>query len=167
MTISTKDIPCKKDMGKFYQIAYRPKQKPDGTETDYVFIQPDDLDYILHWCNRFLTDAASHSMAEKFVWDSLNMPGGFKDAKLPKSNAFTDPSGKKVENSIISYIGGILSNYFRSGADLNKKQLKALTDIFNKIIVEVYKNVNSFTPGYNYVTRQPAPGPKRISFKIH
>ena len=167
MTISTKDIPTKKDMGKFYQIAYRPKQKSDGTETDYVFVQPDDLDYILHWLTRFLTDAASHSVSEKLVWDSLNKEGGMQGAILPKSGAFTDQNGKKVQNSIVSYIGGILSNYFRSGADLNKKQLKTLTDIFNKIVVEVYTHVNTFTPGYNYTTRQPAPGPKRISFKVH
>ena len=167
MTISKQDIPTKKDMGKFYQIAFRPKQLPDGTETDYVFIQEDDLGYILHWLNRFLTDAASHSIAEKFVWDSLNKEGGMEGALLPKSGAFTNQNGQKAENSIVSYIGGILSNHFRSGADLNKKQLKILTDIFNKIVVEVYQHVNTFTPGYNYTTRQPAPGPKRISFKVH
>jgi len=167
MNVSHKDIPIKKDMGKFYQIAFRPKTTSEGKETGYVFVQPEDLDYIFHWLNRFLTDAASHSIAEKFVWDSLNKEGGMEGAILPKSGSFTDQNGNKTQNSIISYIGGILSNYFRSGADLNKKQLKTLTDIFNKIVVEVYTHVNTFTPGYNYTTRQPAPGPKRISFKVH
>ena len=169
MTVSHNDIPTKKDMGNFYQIAFRPKTTSEGKETGYVFVQPEDYDYMLHWLNRFLADASTHSIAEKFVWKGLNSEKGMDDLQLPDSGVFKHPTAdnKMAPNSIISYIGGILSNYFRSGADLNKKQLKTLESIFNKIIVPVYQQVQSFTPGYNYATKQPLPGPKRISFKVH
>ena len=169
MSISTKDIPLKKDMGKFFQIAFRNKSKTDGSPSPYITVQQQDYEYIMYWLQRFLADASSHSQSETWVWKGLNSETGLEDLKLPDSGFFSHPSDdkRKAPNSIISYVGGLLSNSFRSNADLNQKQLKALEGIFNDIIVKVYEEVESFTPGYDYNTRIPIEGPKRIRFKLH
>jgi len=160
MSVSVQDIPTKTDKGKFEQIAFRPKTTSEGKETGYVFIQPDDLDHIMYWLQRFLSESASRSIQEETMWEMFNTKNGMPDLSLPKSSYFSKP-----ENSIISYVGGILSNHYRSNADLNKNQLKKITEVWNKLIAPLFNS--SWTPGYNYITKTDIQPPKRISFKIH
>lgn len=161
MSVSIKDVPLKTDKGKFEQIAFRPKTTSEGKETGYVFIQPDDLDYIMYWFQRFLIEGASRSVQEDDTWKVLNnLNGKGVGISLPKSSYFSKP-----ENSIISYVGGILSNHYRSNADLNKNQLKKITEVWNKLIVPLFDS--AWTPGYNYKTKADIQPPKKISFKIH
>lgn len=150
-SVSYLDIPKRDFMwDDILEIGYRPKS---GNKVKYVYMHKEDKEYIYSWFQRFLAEVCQLSTHDPVLWDQVNEPCDVTE--LPKSGCFNHPllDNVKRKNTIISYISGVLSNYYRNPAqDFTKKQLDYLVKCQNMIYwffhnpgINIGYNSNNFT----------------------
>ena len=145
-TISYLDIPKRHfNQDNVLEIGFRPKT---GNKVKYVYMHTEDKEYIYAWFQRFLAEVCQLSQHDPKLWEEMNRP---LDADiLPKSGVFNHPllDNVKRKNTIVSYISGVLSNYYRNPAqDFTQKQLDYIVGCQN-IIYAFFTNPN-VNVGYN------------------
>lgn len=159
-TVSYADIPRRVEHSDIMEIAYRPKT---GNKVKYIYMHTEDKAYIINWFQRFMAEVCQLSQHDPVLWQQVNEP--CDPSELPKSGLFNHPmlDDVKRKNTILSYIAGVVSNYYRNPVqDFTVKQLNYLIKCQNMIVwfftnpgVNVGYNSNNFT--HNEL-------PKKISF---
>tara|TARA_R110000772_G_scaffold32130_2_gene78846 strand:- start:178 stop:681 length:504 start_codon:yes stop_codon:yes gene_type:complete len=156
-------------------ISYTIPVLANDKSSKYVRMHKEDIDHIIHWLTRFSSDINQLSIAFDYLFDPW-----FKDSKeVPESNLFhhTDDHKRKAPNSDMSYIGGLISNYWRNNGkqDFTKSQLKYIQKLFNTIaelynskVVQkgLYNEIDIFELGFDNQTNVPNPAPKPIIFSL-
>lgn len=171
MSVSYQDIPLHEDQGKFIQIPFREKTLNNSKASKYIYTHAETTDFIIEGLQRFCAEIQQMDQAFPDITSYVYNP----DGNLPLSGEFkhnmTDK--RKAPNSIMSYIGGIVSNYYRTGKtqDFSKSQIKHLENIWNNTIVPAFNNdwssVNPklFENGFNYKTNTANEPIKPIRFR--
>ena len=153
MSISYADIPASINRAGVKTIYYR---RRTGNKDKYVYLHPEDRDYIIHWCNRLVCDVAAKQVVE---------PGLYED--FYKTREYLPKSGySKFRNSVMTYCSGIVSNALRNpGEDIAYKQIKYIETIM-KIIQFAYTQGQLCNEvGYHHSTGIPNDPPLKIKFK--
>ena len=129
-----------------------------GNAKKHVVMRNEDLDYIYHWLGRMLADSASKQNIEP---DIFQMATKFTK-KLPTSTL------EKTGNSLMSYIGGLLSNRYRNPSqDFTKGQLQYIEFCFDAIYFAYGENgeFDEKDLGYDIRTGIANEPPQRVTFK--
>lgn len=153
MSISYADIPASVNRSGVKTIYYR---RRTGNKNKYVYLHPEDKDYIIHWCNRLVCDVSAKQVVEPYLFEDL-----YKTREsLPKSGY------SKYRNSIITYCSGVVSNVLRNpGEDISYNQLNYL-EAMMKVINYVYTDGPLGNElGYHYSTGIPNKPPLKVKFK--
>lgn len=152
--ISYQDIPESTILNTGHKrIYFRRKPKPMDK---YIYLHPEDKDYILFWCDRLVVDVLAKQIIDPTFCEEL-----FKQSKgMPVSGY----SG--LRNSPLTFAAGIVSNMRRNPAeDIAYKQLEYIIKLFKVInyaysIGELHKEI-----GYNSNTKRNNDIPNTIIFK--
>lgn len=129
-----------------------------GNAKKHVIMRDEDLDYIYHWLMRMLADSASKQNIEPDIFEMVTT----FNSKLPKSTLET------TKNSLMSYIGGLLSNRYRNPSqDFTKGQLQFVEFCFDCIYFAYGENgeFDEKDLGYDIRTGVRNEPPQRVTFK--
>ena len=154
MNISYADIPESTILDTGHRrIYFRRKASPMDK---YVYLHPEDKDYILFWCDRLVVDILAKQIIDPTFCEEL-----FKQSKGMPTSGYSG-----LRNSPLTFAAGIISNIRRNPVeDIGYKQLEYIQKLF-KIINFAY-TIGELKDelGYNSSTKKENPIPNKIIFK--
>jgi hypothetical protein len=154
MSVSYLDIPENELLTTGHRKIYF-RRKTDNKEK-YIYLHPEDKDYILFWCDRLVVDVLAKQIIDPTFCEEL-----FKQSKGMPVSGYS-----KLRNSPLTFAAGIVSNMRRNPAeDIAYKQIEYIIKLFKIInyaysVGELHKEL-----GYNSSTKKDNAIPNNIIFK--
>ena len=143
------------DVKECYSISYIVKP---GNAKKHVVMRKEDIDYIYHWFARIVADTASKQFLDPDIYKAVTATNKHE---LPKSRI------DLTYNSLMSYIGGMLSNRYRNpNQDFTKPQLKYVQFCMNCIYAAYGENgvFDNKDLGYDINSGVRNEPPQRVEF---
>lgn len=154
MSVSYADIPKSTIIDTGHRRIYFRRKL--GTQSKYIYLHPEDKDYILFWCDRLVVDVLAKQILDPTFCNEL-----FKQSKGMPTSGYSG-----LRNSPLTFAAGVVSNIRRNPAeDLAYKQIEYITKLF-KIINFAYSiGELKHDLGYNSSTQKDNALPNKIIFK--
>lgn len=139
-----------------YTMYYRVKNIVGVTDKQYLYVSPDDINYIVHWVGRYVSDIVAMQVT--------NVNNLYSELEPNKSYPKSGLTGE--QNSPLSYAAGLFSNRVRNpDEDFTKKQLRFISTLFKRLHIIYGQYLPRKELGFDSKTGLYNDPPMRIKFK--